>query len=97
MRLVARRSYAKTTGARGPMNKGELTRTQHNAVLYIILASVGFEPTADFRVARPQFADEAFGVANNYPDTGKQDMKLTKTLRLEVEKAIPQDYVWKAL
>jgi hypothetical protein len=48
-------------------------------------------------ILQVQFADEAFGVANNYPDTGKQDMKLTKTLRLEVEKAIPQDYVWKAL
>ena len=44
-----------------------------------------------------QFADEAFGVANNYPDTGKQDMKLTKSIHEEVEKAIPQDYVWKAL
>lgn len=44
-----------------------------------------------------QFADEAFGVANNYPDTGRQDMKLTKELRLEVEKAIPANYVWTAL
>lgn len=44
-----------------------------------------------------QFADAAFHTADNYPDTGKQDMKLTKNIRLEVEKAIPPDYVWRAL
>ena len=44
-----------------------------------------------------QFADAAFQTADNYPDTGKQDMDLTKAIRLEVERAIPQDYVWKAL
>jgi hypothetical protein len=49
---------------------------------------------ADLQV---QFADEAFGIANNYPDIGKQDMKLSTAIRLEVEKAIPADYVWTAL
>lgn len=44
-----------------------------------------------------QFADEAFRIADNIPDTGKQDMDLTKKIRLEVEKAIPPDYVWTAL
>jgi hypothetical protein len=44
-----------------------------------------------------QFADEAYRTADNLPDTGKQDMDLTKTIRLEVEKAVPPDYVWKAL
>jgi hypothetical protein len=44
-----------------------------------------------------QFADEAFRTADNLPDTGKQDMELTKAIRLEVEKAIPPDYVWTAL
>jgi hypothetical protein len=49
---------------------------------------------ADLQV---QFADEAFGIANNYPDIGKQDMELSKAVRLEVEKATPPDYVWTAL
>lgn len=49
---------------------------------------------ADLQV---QFADEAYRTADNFPETGKQDMKLTKTIRLEVEKAIPPDYVWTAL
>ena len=44
-----------------------------------------------------QFADEAFGVANNLPEVGKQDLKLTKSIREEVEKAFPPDYVWTAL
>jgi len=44
-----------------------------------------------------QFADEAFRTADNLPDTGKQNMELTKSIRLEVEKAIPPDYVWTAL
>jgi hypothetical protein len=44
-----------------------------------------------------QFADEAFGIANNLADLGKQDMKLTQKIREEVEKAIPPDYVWTAL
>lgn len=49
---------------------------------------------ADLQV---QFADAAFQTADNFPDTGKQDLKLTKEIRLEVEKAIPPDYVWRAL
>jgi hypothetical protein len=44
-----------------------------------------------------QFADEAYRTADNLPDTGRQDMDLTKSIRLEVEKAIPPDYVWRAL
>ncbi|MGD0546244.1 MAG: hypothetical protein ABR991_00255 [Terracidiphilus sp.] len=49
---------------------------------------------ADLQV---QFADEAYRTADNVPDTGKQDMKLTKIIREEVERAIPPDYVWFAL
>jgi ferritin-like metal-binding protein YciE len=49
---------------------------------------------ADLQV---QFADEAYRTADNLPDSGKQDMKLTKALRLEIENAIPPDYVWTAL
>lgn len=44
-----------------------------------------------------QFADEAYRAAGNLPDTNDQDMKLTKVVRLEVENAIPPDYVWTAL
>jgi hypothetical protein len=44
-----------------------------------------------------QFADEAYRTADNAPDTGRQDMNLSKAIRLEVEKAIPADYVWTAL
>jgi hypothetical protein len=67
---------------------------QLESALRFLRHSAQTKRDADLQV---QFADEAFGVANNYPDTGKQDMKLTKTIREEVEKAIPQDYVWKAL
>jgi hypothetical protein len=44
-----------------------------------------------------QFADEAFRTADGIPDTSKQNMKLTRRIREEVEKAIPPDYVWTAL
>jgi hypothetical protein len=67
---------------------------QIESVLRFLRHSAQTTREADLQV---KFADEAFGIANNYPDTGKQDMKLTKTIRLEVEKAIPPDYVWIAL
>lgn len=67
---------------------------QIEAALRFLRHSAQTKRDADLQV---QFADEAFSAANNYPDANKQDMKLTKAIRLEVEKAIPPDYVWRAL
>jgi len=49
---------------------------------------------ADLQV---QFADEAFGIARNYPDIGKPDKSLSETIQAEINLAIPPDYVWTAL
>jgi hypothetical protein len=67
---------------------------QVESALRFLRHSAQTKREADLQV---QFADEAFRTADNYPDTGKQDMELTKAIRLEVEKAIPPDYVWTAL
>ena len=44
-----------------------------------------------------QVANQAFGIANSYPGIGKQDMKLSQAIYLEVAKAYPPNYVWTAL
>ena len=67
---------------------------QLESALRFVNHSAESKREADLQV---RFADEAFRTADNLPDTGKQDMELTKTLRQEVETAFPQDYVWKAL
>ena len=67
---------------------------QLEAALRFLRHSAETKHDAELQV---RFADDAFGLASNYPDTGKQDMKLTKAIRLEVEAAIPPDYVWRAL
>lgn len=67
---------------------------QIESALRFLRHSAQSKREADLQV---QFADTAFRTADNYPDTGKQDMELTKAIRLEVEKAIPPDYVWTAL
>ncbi len=67
---------------------------QLESALRFLRHSAQSKREADLQV---QFADAAFRTADNFPDTGKQDMKLTKDIRIEVEKAIPPDYVWTAL
>jgi hypothetical protein len=67
---------------------------QIESALRFLRHSAQTKREADLQV---EFADEAFRIAENFPDTGKQDMELTKTIRLEVERAIPPDYVWTAL
>lgn len=67
---------------------------QIESALRFLRHSAQTKHDADLQV---QFANEAFGAANIYPDTGKQDMGLTTAIRIEVEKAIPPDYVWTAL
>jgi hypothetical protein len=67
---------------------------QIESALRFLRHSAQSKREADLQV---QFADAAFRTADNLPDTGTQDMKLTKAIRLEVEKAIPPDYVWTAL
>ena len=67
---------------------------QIESALRFLRHSAQSKREADLQV---QFADEAFRTADTLPDTGKQDMGLSKAIRLEVEKAIPPDYVWTAL
>lgn len=67
---------------------------QIESALRFLRHSAQSKREADLQVL---FADAAFRTADNYPDTGKQDMKLTKAIRLEIEQAIPPDYVWTAL
>jgi hypothetical protein len=67
---------------------------QVESALRFLRHSAQSKREADLQV---QFADEAYRTADNFPDTGKQDMDLTKSIRMEVEKAVPPDYVWTAL